>query len=119
MTSQAQAEAPLTEVQGLVFFGFPLYPAKKPSDARAQHLSQVQIPMLFLQGTRDALADMALLDTVIDKLGKKATLVKADDGDHSFHVPKRSGRTDAQVLAQILNALVRWMAVTAQPMGAA
>ena len=111
MTSQAQAEAPLPDVRGLAFFGFPLHPAKQPSDLRAQHLSQVQIPMLFLQGTRDAMADMTLLASVTKRLGRKATLVKVDDGDHSFHVRTRSGRTDAQALAEMLDALVAWMAM--------
>jgi predicted alpha/beta-hydrolase family hydrolase len=87
MTSQAQAETALPAVQGLVFLGFPLHPAKKPSDARAQHLLLVDIPMLLLQGTRDALADMTLLEVVIEKLGPRASLIKIDDGDHAFHVP--------------------------------
>jgi predicted alpha/beta-hydrolase family hydrolase len=113
MTSQAQAETALPAVQGLVFLGFPLHPAKKPSDARAQHLLLVDIPMLLLQGTRDALADMALLEVVIEKLGPRASLIKIDDGDHAFHVPKRSGRTDAEVLAAMLDELVRWIAGTA------
>jgi predicted alpha/beta-hydrolase family hydrolase len=113
MTSQAQAETALPAVQGLVFLGFPLHPAKKPSDARAQHLLLVDIPMLLLQGTRDALADMTLLEVVIEKLGPRASLIKIDDGDHAFHVPKRSGRTDAEVLAAMLDELVRWIAGTA------
>lgn len=118
MTSQAQAEAPLPDVQGLVLLGFPLHAARKPSDIRAEHLPRIQIPMLFLQGTRDALADMALLSTVIETLGRNATLVTIDDGDHSFHVPKRSGRTDTQVLAETLDAVDRWMSVIARPAGA-
>ena len=119
MTSQAQAESPLPKVQGLIFFGFPLHPAGKPSDTRAQHLLQIRVPMLFLQGTRDALADMTLLDAIIKKMGRQASLIKIDDGDHSFHVPKRSGRTDAQVQAEMLDDLVRWMAISASQMSAA
>src|SRR5271166_1636337 len=109
MTSQAQAEAPLPDVEGLVFFGFPLHAAKKPSDIRAQHLSQIQIPMLFLQGTRDALADRLLLLATAEKLGTKATVVEVAEADHSFHVPARSGRTDAQALAELLDALLAWL----------
>lgn len=115
MTSQAQAEVALPAVQGLVFLGFPLHPAKKPSDTRAQHLLGIGIPMLFLQGTKDALADMALLEAVVEKLGQRTSLCKVDDGDHAFHVPKRSGRTDAEVLAEMLDELVRWIADTARP----
>jgi predicted alpha/beta-hydrolase family hydrolase len=110
MTSQAQAETALPAVQGLVFLGFPLHPAKKPLDTRAQHLLRIDIPMLLLQGTRDALADMALLEAVIEKLGPRASLVKVDDGDHAFHVPKRSGLTDVEVLTEMLDELVRWVA---------
>jgi hypothetical protein len=108
MISQAQADRPLPHVRGLAFLGFPLHPAKQP-DVRAQHLSEVQIPMLFLQGTRDALADMTLLASVVRSLGSKATLVEVNEADHSFHVPARSGGTDAQALAEILDALVAWM----------
>jgi len=109
MTSQAQASAPLPRVAGLIFLGFPLHPAKQPSDTRAAHLSRIQIPMLFLQGTRDDLADMALLAPLVQGLGPRATLLPFDGADHSFHVLKRSGRTDAQVLAQLLDALARWI----------
>jgi predicted alpha/beta-hydrolase family hydrolase len=108
MTSQAQADTPLPRVRGLVFLGFPLHPANKPSDDRALHLSRVQIPMLFLQGTRDSLADMPLLVAVIERLGKTATLMAIEGADHSFHVPVRSGRTDTHVLAEMLDALVAW-----------
>jgi uncharacterized protein len=101
MTSQAQAEAPLPKVEGLAFFGFPLHPANKPSVTRAQHLNQIQIPMLFLQGTRDALADMTLLAQTINTLGAKATLAEVSGADHSFHVPVRSGRTDTDVLTDM------------------
>jgi predicted alpha/beta-hydrolase family hydrolase len=109
MTSQAQADSPLPGVHGLVFLGFPLHPAGKPSDERAAHLSDVQVPMLFLQGTRDDLANLGLLRPLIERLGKRATLHVFDDADHSFHVPARSGRTDAQVLEEMLDALVEWI----------
>ena len=96
MTSQAQAEAPLARVRGLAFLGFPLHAAGRPSEERAAHLFEVQIPMLFLQGTRDALADIALMRKLAKALGKRATLVAIEDGDHSFHVPARTGRNDAE-----------------------
>lgn len=108
MTSQTQAEAPLPRVQGLIFLGFPLHPANIPSDHRATHLAEITIPMLFLQGTRDALADMTLLAPIVERLGTVATLVPVKEADHSFHVPARSGRTDAQVLADMLDALAVW-----------
>jgi hypothetical protein len=110
MTSQAQAAQPLPEVRGLVFFGFPLHPAGKPSDARAQHLAGVKVPMLFLQGTRDGLADLALLRPVVERLGARAALEVFEDADHSFHVRARSGRTDAQVRAAMLDAVALWIA---------
>ena len=109
MTSQAQAEAPLPGVRGLIFLGFPLHPADKPSDERALHLSGIRIPMLFLQGTRDALANSGLLTATVARLGEIATLIPIDGADHSFHVPARSERTDTQVLADALDALVAWM----------
>ena len=109
MTSQAQAAAPLPGVRGLVFLGFPLHPAGKPDDARAAHLTEVRVPMLFLQGTRDALADLALLQPVLARLGPRATLHRLDGADHSFHVPARSGRTDAEVLESLVDALVDWI----------
>ena len=109
MTSQAQAASPLPEVTGLVFFGFPLHPAGKPSDERAKHLAGVAIPMLFLQGTRDELADLELLRPVIHALGDRATLELFQDADHSFHVPARTGRKDAEVRAEVLDALARWI----------
>jgi uncharacterized protein len=109
MTSQAQAEAPLPKVAGLAFFGFPLHPANKPSVTRAEHLAQIQNPMLFLQGTRDALADMALLVQTIKTLGAKATLAEVNRADHSFHVPARSGRTDTEVLTDMLDTLSAWV----------
>lgn len=117
MTSQAQAEAPLPGVRGLIFLGFPLHPAKQPSDHRAQHLSRIRTPMLFLQGTRDALAEMALLVATVARLGDMATLIPIDGADHSFHVPARSARTDAQVLAEALDALVAWMKSRTDPTG--
>ena len=109
MTSQAQAIEPLPGVRGLVFLGFPLHPAGKPSDERAAHLSDVEVPMLFLQGTRDDLADLALLEPVVKKLGARATLETFEDADHSFHVPARTGRKDAEVMAEVLDALARWI----------
>jgi predicted alpha/beta-hydrolase family hydrolase len=109
MTSQAQADAPLANVRGVVFLGFPLHPANKPSVARAPHLFGVRIPMLFLQGQRDALADPGLMTQVTGELGARATLVWFADADHSFHVPARSGRTDQQVRGCILDSLVGWM----------
>ena len=108
MTSQAQAAAPLPGVHGLVFFGFPLHPAGKPSVERGEHLSDVQCPMLFLQGTRDELADHALLLATVAGLGERATLELVDGADHSFHVPVRSGRTDAQVLVGLLDTMIAW-----------
>jgi predicted alpha/beta-hydrolase family hydrolase len=109
MTSQAQAAAPLPAVRGVAFLGFPLHPAGKPSDERARHLSDVRVPMLFLQGTRDALADLALLRPVIERLGNRASLQVFDDADHSFHVPARSGRRDADVRRELLDALAAWI----------
>ncbi len=109
MTSQAQANAPLPGVSGLVFFGFPLHPAGKPSDERAKHLAQVGIPMLFLQGTRDELADLALLEPAVATLGERATLVLFPEADHSFHVPAKTGPTDAQVRAAVLDAFAKWI----------
>jgi predicted alpha/beta-hydrolase family hydrolase len=108
MTSQAQAKSPLPGVRGLAFIGFPLHPAGKPSDERAAHLSDVQIPMLLLQGTRDALAELLLLRPVVDRLGSRATLTLFEDADHSFHVPAKSGRKDADVRREMLDALATW-----------
>lgn len=109
MTSQAQALSPLPNVRGLVFFAFPLHPAGKPSDERAKHLDDVQIPMLLLQGSNDALATLDLLRPVVKRLGKRATLALSADADHSFHVPAKTGRKDAQVLAEILDTAAEWM----------
>lgn len=112
MTSQAQAASPLPGVAGLVFLGFPLHPAGKPSTERAAHLARIEIPMLFLQGTRDALADNPLIAQVLEPLRVIATLETIDDADHSFHVPARSGRTDAQVLSAMLDRTARWIDAT-------
>lgn len=110
MTSQAQAESALPRVRGLIFLGFPLHPAKKLSRERAEHLRQISCPMLFLQGTRDELADVALMRTVTEQLGALAALQLFDDADHSFHVRARSGRTDRDVLDSMLDAIVAWIA---------
>jgi uncharacterized protein len=109
MTSQAQATAPLPGVRGLAFLGFPLHPAGRPSRDRAKHLFDVQIPMLFLQGTRDALAMLDQLEPVCQALGARATLKLFADADHSFHVPARTGRKDAQVRSDMLDALAVWI----------
>jgi predicted alpha/beta-hydrolase family hydrolase len=109
MTSQAQALAPLPRVRGLVFFAFPLHLAGKPSDERAAHLAEIDIPMLFLSGTNDALATLDLLKPVVARLGTRATLTLLDKADHSFHVPAKSGRKDADVQAEALDAAVAWM----------
>ncbi len=109
MTSQAQAIEPLPGVKGLAFLGFPLHPAGKPSVERAAHLRDVKIPMLFLQGTRDELAKLELLRPVIDELGSLATLKLLPDADHSFHVPVRSGRKDAEVRAEMLDRFAEWV----------
>jgi predicted alpha/beta-hydrolase family hydrolase len=109
MTSQAQAVRPLAGVTGLAFLGFPLHPAGKPADARAAHLFEIGVPMLFLQGTRDALADLALLRPLVQRLGERASLRLFEDADHSFHVPARSGRKDADVMHDLLDALAQWI----------
>jgi len=109
MTSQAQAASPLSGVRGLVFLGFPLHPAGRPSDERGAHLSAVQIPMLFVQGTRDQLADLQLLQTLAGQLGARATLKLFQDADHSFHVPARTGRKDPEIMAGISDALADWI----------
>ncbi len=115
MSSQAQAALPLPGVLGLVFVGFPLHPAGKPAIERAAHLSQVEVPMLFLQGTRDELADLGLVRSVVQTLGPDTTLETFDDADHSFHVRARSGSDDAQVREAMLDAVVAWMATTSTP----
>ena len=109
MTSQAQALDPLPGVRGLAFLGFPLHAAKKPSVERAEHLDAVRVPMLFLQGTQDELAELKLLQSVTNALGKRATLTLFAEADHSFHAPKRSGRTDAQRLEALTHALAEWI----------
>jgi predicted alpha/beta-hydrolase family hydrolase len=108
MTSQAQARSPLPGVKGLAFVGFPLHPAGKPSGNRAAHLSDVKVPMLFLSGTRDALAELSLLRPVVDALGERATLTLFEDADHSFHVRASTGRKDADVRREMLVALAAW-----------
>src|SRR5437899_10978437 len=108
MTSTAQAEAPLPGVRGLVFLGFPLHPPGRPGDSRAEHLARVQIRMLFLQGDRDDFADLKLLKPVLKGLGDRATLHLVEGGDHSFHVLKRSGRTDAEVMGELVDAIAAW-----------
>jgi uncharacterized protein len=109
MTSQAQASSPLPGVRGLIFLGFPLHLAKKPATSRAAHLSDVRIPMLFLQGTRDELADLTLLDPLIQKLGSLATLERIEAADHGFHVLVRSGRTNPQVMIELLDRMTAWI----------
>lgn len=109
MTSQAQAEAPLENVRGLAFLGFPLHAPGQPSDDRAEHLSAVKISMLFLQGTRDEFADLDYLKPLIKRLGAVATLKLFDDADHSFHVPAKSGRKDADVMTELLDTLAEWI----------
>jgi predicted alpha/beta-hydrolase family hydrolase len=109
MTSQAQAVEPLRGVLGLVFVGFPLHPAGKPSIRRADHFAPIRIPMLFLQGRRDALADLGLLSEVLSRLGDRATLETFDDADHAFHVRKSSGSSDAMVLSAIAGRAADWM----------
>ena len=109
MTSQAQAAAPLPGVRGLVFFAFPLHPAGKPSVSRADHLAKVAVPMLFLQGTRDALAELQLLEPVVRALGARAKLILAPDADHAFHVPAKTGRNDKDVLAALLDSASAWI----------
>jgi hypothetical protein len=113
MTSQAQGETPLKTVRGLAFIGFPLHPAGKPSEERAAHLSNVHIPMLFLQGSRDTLADPEILARVLQPLSARVTLHRIDHADHSFHVPKSSGTTDLTVMEGLLDTLAAWMAQTA------
>jgi predicted alpha/beta-hydrolase family hydrolase len=112
MSSQAQAASPLTGVRGLAFLGFPLHPPGKPSDERARHLFEVEIPMLFLQGDRDDFAAMDLLAPLVGRLGARAMLKVFARADHSFHVPKRSG-SDAAVLDALLDALAGWMGAVA------
>ena len=109
MTSQAQAQSPLPGVHGLAFLGFPLHPPKKPSDERAAHLSDIDVPMLFLQGTRDELGQMDLMQAVVQRLGARATLRWSEHADHSFHVLVRSGRNDAEVMEELLGTMGTWI----------
>ncbi|MFL6694014.1 MAG: alpha/beta family hydrolase [Ramlibacter sp.] len=115
MTSQAQAAASLSGVRGLIFIGFPLHPAGKPSDERGRHLFNIRVPMLFLQGTRDALAEPRLLRPVVQRLGAHATLHMIEHADHAFHVPVRSGRSDAEVLDELAATSVAWMRRNQRP----
>lgn len=114
MTSQAQAISPLPGVHGLAFLGFPLHPAGKPSDERGAHLFEVRVPMLFLQGTRDELAKLELLEPLVARLGDRARLQLFEEADHSFHVPARSGRKDAEVRAEVLDVMAVWMDSTSR-----
>src|SRR5947209_16817069 len=108
MTSTAQAGEPLPGMRGLVFLGFPLHPPGRRGDSRAEHLARVDVPMLFLQGTRDEFADLKLLESLVQRLGQRATLHLVEGGDHSFHVLKRSGRTEAEVLEELTVAVGEW-----------
>lgn len=108
MTSQAAAENLLGAVKGLVFFGFPLHPPNRPGTKRAEHLAKVSVPMLFLQGTRDTLADLTLLRPICAKLGSRATLHIIAEADHSFHVLKKSGKTDAEVMTELAQTTAGW-----------
>lgn len=109
MTSQAQALAPLPGIRGLLFLGFPLHPAGRPGTERAAHLPDIQVPMLFIQGSRDALADLQLLRPIVAPLGARATLHVLEEADHAFHVPARSGRRDAEVQEEWLDAVCDWV----------
>lgn len=113
MTSQAQAEQPLDGVQGLVFVGYPVHPAGRPGHERAAHLQRVTCPMLFLQGTRDPLAEPEPLRQSLAPLGSRATLRLFDDADHSFHVRKSSGTDDGQVVKALADAMARWIRIVA------
>lgn len=108
MTSTAQAESPLEGVRGLAFLGFPLHPPKRPADTRSEHLFRVEVPMLFLQGTRDDLADLDLITAVCERLGPRATLAVIQGADHSFGVLKKSGRTPEEVIAELADQVLEW-----------
>lgn len=110
MTSQAQAGSPLPGVRGLVFLGFPLHPPGQPSDERAKHLFEVQIPMLFLQGTRDEFAHLQFLEPLCKRLASRASLKLFQDADHSFHVPARGGRKDSDIRTEMFDAMATWVA---------
>jgi predicted alpha/beta-hydrolase family hydrolase len=109
MTSQAQSLAPIAGVQGLIFLGFPLHPAGAPASERADHLANVHVPMLFVSGDRDALADIGLLREIVQRLGDRATLAVIRDGDHGLKVPARSGRTSADAQAEALDRVAEWI----------
>jgi predicted alpha/beta-hydrolase family hydrolase len=109
MTSQAQAASPLPGARALVFLGFPLHPPGHPSQERAKHLFDVQVPMLFIQGTRDDFANSQLLAPLCKQLGARATLKLFQDADHSFHVPARTGRKDSEVRVELLDTLAEWI----------
>ncbi|GAA4330198.1 alpha/beta hydrolase [Variovorax defluvii] len=115
MTSQAQALQPLPGVAGLVFVGFPLHPAGTPSTGRATHLTDVRVPMLFVQGTRDELAEIGHIRSVVSTLGRLATLLEIAEADHAFHVLRRSGRTDEDVLQQLLDGMAAWLQPQTKP----
>ncbi len=115
MTSLAASQGRLDNVRGLVFFGFPLHPPNQPGTKRAEHLGEVKVPMLFLQGTRDALADLKLLRPVLAELGTRATLHVIEGADHSFHVLKSSGKTDKDVLKELAQSASDWMKKLALP----
>jgi uncharacterized protein len=108
MTSQAAAQGLLADVKGLVFFGFPLHPPNRPGTKRAEHLAKVSSPMLFLQGTHDTLADLTLLRPICAKLGSRATMHIIEEADHSFHVLKRAGKTDAEVMKELAQTTASW-----------
>jgi uncharacterized protein len=109
MTSQAQSKSPMPGVRGLIFLGFPLHPPSRPSEERGNHLFDVKVPMLFLQGSRDEFANLDLLQPLVGRLGSRATLKLFPEADHSFHVPKRSGRTDAEIRVELLDAIAAWI----------
>jgi uncharacterized protein len=117
MSSTAQAEEPISGIRGLVFFGFPLHPAGRPAITRASHLQAIRVPMLFLQGSRDALAEMSLLRPVCENLGSLATLHIFEDADHSFHLTRRSGGSDEQVLDGLASSAADWMRTAIAPRG--
>ena len=110
MTSTAASQSPLPGVQGVVFFGFPLHPPGQSSTDRARHLQSVTVPMLFLQGTRDKLAELELLRPVCNDLGSRAQLHIIEGADHSFGILKRSGRNDRDVLREIGSTMAEWAA---------
>ena len=115
MTSQAQASQPLPGVRGLVFLGFPLHPPGRPGTTRAEHLTSVDVPMLFLQGTRDEFAQLDLLQEVVRKLGDRATLHLIEEGDHSFKVPKRTGKSESDIMNELAATIQQWAARVVSP----